>query len=128
MAEDRRIGMSPIEMSARNLCKVAGKDFDREPLTEQEKYMAEARRRRDIERRASFEAKLLSVRDPREPLFRDRGLSDRTIKALLAHGLDAPERLLFVTEADLKRIPGIGRAAFDEIMCYRERYIPSDQT
>jgi DNA-directed RNA polymerase alpha subunit len=55
--------------------------------------------------------------------FRDRGLSDRTINALIAKGIDAPERLLFLTEAELKRIPGIGRASLAEIMRYRARFL-----
>jgi hypothetical protein len=56
--------------------------------------------------------------------FRDRGFSDRTIKTLVTSGIDAPERLLFATEADLKAIPGIGKAALGEIMRYRERFLP----
>jgi DNA-directed RNA polymerase alpha subunit len=56
--------------------------------------------------------------------FRDRGFSDRTIDALVARGIDAPERLLFVTETELRKIPGIGKASLGEIMRYRARYIP----
>ena len=43
--------------------------------------------------------------------FRDRGFSDRTINALVAGGIDAPERLLFLTggrvEADPRHRAGI---------------------
>jgi DNA-directed RNA polymerase alpha subunit len=56
--------------------------------------------------------------------FSHRGFSNRTIDALIAHGIDLPERLLFVTEADLKSIPGIGEASFEEIVRYRTRLIP----
>jgi DNA-directed RNA polymerase alpha subunit len=56
--------------------------------------------------------------------FQNRNFSDRTINALIAKGIDAPERLLFATEAELKRIPGIGPASLAEIMCYRARFLP----
>ena len=56
--------------------------------------------------------------------FSDRGFSKRTMTALIAHGIDAPERLLFASYADLKSIPGIGKASLDEIMRYRTRFIP----
>jgi hypothetical protein len=56
--------------------------------------------------------------------FLVRGFSDRTVDALLAHGINAPERLLFAVEADLKGIPGIDKASFDEIMRYRRRFNP----
>ena len=52
--------------------------------------------------------------------FRDRGLFDRTISALLAGGIDAPERLLFTPEAELKRI---GAASLAEIRRYRARFL-----
>jgi DNA-directed RNA polymerase alpha subunit len=60
---------------------------------------------------------------PRRP-FDDRGFSRRTIDALVARGIDAPERLLFATEAELKQIPGVGRASLGEIMGYRARFLP----
>ena len=37
------------------------------------------------------------------------------------YGIDAPERLLFATETELRKIPGIGTASFNEIMRYRAR-------
>ena len=67
------------------------------------------------------ETKLAKALIPRWP-FDHRGFSSRTIDALVARGIDAPERLLFATEAELKQIPGIGRASFDEIMRYRARF------
>lgn len=57
-------------------------------------------------------------------IFRDRGFSERTVKALVTRGIDAPERLLFATETELKQIPGIGKASFGEIMTYRARFLP----
>jgi DNA-directed RNA polymerase alpha subunit len=56
--------------------------------------------------------------------FRDRGFSDRTVEALIAWGIAAPERLLFATEAGLKQILGIGKASLGEIMSYRARFLP----
>jgi DNA-directed RNA polymerase alpha subunit len=56
-------------------------------------------------------------------LFYGRGFSRRTANALFTRGIDAPERLLFASEAELKKIPGIGKVSLDEIMRYRARYI-----
>jgi len=55
--------------------------------------------------------------------FAYRGLSSRITDALIAAGIDAPERLLFLTEAELKRIPGIGKVGHGEIMRYRDRFL-----
>jgi hypothetical protein len=52
--------------------------------------------------------------------FRQRGLSDRTIQALVDCSIDSPERLLFMTEKEIQSIPGIGKA---EIIAYREKFI-----
>jgi hypothetical protein len=51
------------------------------------------------------------------------GLSDRTIEALVKHGMDAPERLLFMSEREIEKIPGIGKASIAEIWSYRERFV-----
>jgi DNA-directed RNA polymerase alpha subunit len=59
--------------------------------------------------------------------FDHRRLSARTIDALAACGIDAPERLLFATEAELKNLPGIGKASLGEIMRYRMRFLPEYQ-
>jgi hypothetical protein len=58
--------------------------------------------------------------DGEEPLlpFRYRGLSDRTIKALLESGMDLPERLLGMNVYELKRMKGIGAVAVREIAQY----------
>lgn len=59
----------------------------------------------------------------RDRMFSDRDFSNRTIEALVARGIDAPERLLFATEKELKAIPGIGRVGLGEIMRYRQRFL-----
>jgi DNA-directed RNA polymerase alpha subunit len=87
--------------------------------------MAPQGKRTESERQAAIEAAVRSARAMSWGApFRDRGFSDRTIDALIAHGIDTPERLLFAPEADLKSIPGIGKASFEEIMRYRTRFIP----
>jgi DNA-directed RNA polymerase alpha subunit len=55
--------------------------------------------------------------------FEGRGFSRRTIDALLAHGISAPERLLFMTETELQNIPGIGAISLGEIARYRNRHL-----
>ena len=56
-------------------------------------------------------------------LWRGRGFSDRVVQALTDYGIDAPERLLFMTEAQLRKIPGILKASRREILDYRERFL-----
>jgi hypothetical protein len=53
--------------------------------------------------------------------FRDRGLSNRTIEALVKHGIDTPERVLFMKEDQLRTIRGI---SMRELRAYRARFIP----
>jgi DNA-directed RNA polymerase alpha subunit len=55
--------------------------------------------------------------------FEGRSFSRRTIDALLAHGISAPERLLFMTETELQNIPGIGAISLGEIARYRNRHL-----
>lgn len=55
--------------------------------------------------------------------FKNRGLSHRTIRALVDCGIDAPERILFMREAHLRRIPGVGAASMKELRAYRARFI-----
>jgi hypothetical protein len=52
-------------------------------------------------------------------LFTARGFGHSTIKALVLGGIDAPERLLFADEADLRSIPGVDEVALEEIARYR---------
>ena len=66
--------------------------------------------------------------DKQKPLadgkpFEARGFSEKTIKAILDCGIDSPERLLFMDETTIKKIPGVGKAAFAEIKQYRDRFI-----
>ena len=56
-------------------------------------------------------------------MFTARGFSYLTIKTLASAGIDAPERLLFATEAALLSIPGIDDKAFEEIARYRARFV-----
>ena len=61
-------------------------------------------------------------------LFENRGFSDRTIRALIDCALDGPERLLFITEDQLRSIPGIGNVSLAEIVNYRNRFAKSPDT
>jgi hypothetical protein len=54
--------------------------------------------------------------------FQRRGLSHRTIQALIDHGVDLPERLLFMKNAELNAIRGIGKASLAEIAAYQARF------
>jgi hypothetical protein len=54
--------------------------------------------------------------------FQNRELSDRTIAALVNSGMDAPERLLFMSASDVRKIPGIGKASMAEIDAYIRRF------
>ena len=54
--------------------------------------------------------------------FEGRGFSRCTVDALLAHGISAPERLLFMTEIELQNIPGIGAISLAEILRYRKQH------
>jgi hypothetical protein len=63
-----------------------------------------------------------TIRIPDKPdrfSFRDTGLSDRTVKVLLACGIDAPKRLLSMAPAEIAIIPGVGKISLGEIMRYR---------
>jgi hypothetical protein len=55
--------------------------------------------------------------------FRGRQLSDHVVDALVAADIDAPERLLFMSLADIRAIPGIGKTGLGEIAKYRGRFI-----
>jgi hypothetical protein len=59
-------------------------------------------------------------------MFQGRGLSNRTVGTLANFGIDAPERLLFMTEREIKKIPGVGKASLVEITGYRAQFIPQD--
>ena len=55
--------------------------------------------------------------------FEGRGFSKRTVDALLAHGINAPEQLLFMTETELQNIPDIGAISLGEIFRYRRQHL-----
>jgi hypothetical protein len=55
-------------------------------------------------------------------LFTARGFSYSTIKALVLAGIDAPERLLFADEADLRSIARLDEVALEEIARYRAEF------
>jgi hypothetical protein len=52
---------------------------------------------------------MLQGRKSKESMFQGRGLSNRTVDILANFGIDAPERLLFMTEGEIKKIPGVGK-------------------
>jgi hypothetical protein len=45
-------------------------------------------------------------------------------RALVAYGIDAPERLLFMSEAEIAELPGVGKGAREEIKLYRDSFLP----
>jgi hypothetical protein len=55
--------------------------------------------------------------------FEHRGFSELTIKVLLDCGMDSPERLLFMTIAQLRAVPGLDRLSLGEIKRYRSQFI-----
>jgi hypothetical protein len=55
--------------------------------------------------------------------FSERGFSEHTISVLMAHGMDLPERLLFMTEEQIRQIPGAGKAVIAQIKSYRARFL-----
>jgi hypothetical protein len=57
--------------------------------------------------------------------LRERGMSPRTSTALVEQGLDMPERLLFMTEDEVKALPGIGPFSLGDIMRYRAQWLPA---
>jgi hypothetical protein len=54
--------------------------------------------------------------------FKAHGFSDRTIKALLAYGIDGPQRLLGMDPRVIRCIPGVGDFCMKEIERYRARF------
>lgn len=55
-------------------------------------------------------------------LFAERGLSRRTIDALIYHGIKMPEWVLFMSETEIKKISGIGKSSLAEIVRYRLKF------
>jgi hypothetical protein len=56
--------------------------------------------------------------------FKGGGLSDQTINVLVAADIDAPERLLFMPESEIKKIAGLSKVATAQISAYRGKFIP----
>lgn len=56
--------------------------------------------------------------------FANRGFSERAVRNIVACGIDAPERLLYMTETQLNKIPGMEATSIKEIRAYRTRTIP----
>jgi DNA-directed RNA polymerase alpha subunit len=78
----------------------------------------------ELRRQAMFRVKGAAKQILLEMPFQERGLSDRTIETLVKHGVDAPERLLFMAEAELRNFPGIDEASLREIGAYVLRFWP----
>ena len=55
--------------------------------------------------------------------FADRGLSGHTIAGLIKSGIDLPERVLFMSEAQIRVLPGVGKKGVSELMAYRARFM-----
>jgi hypothetical protein len=60
-------------------------------------------------------------------LFDGRGLGEGAVKALVLAGLTFPEQLLFMSIAEIKAIPGIGKSALTTIIEYRSKFGPKQQ-
>ena len=56
------------------------------------------------------------------PRLKYCGLSDRTVRALLAGGIDAPERVLSMAPDQIRLIRGIGPTLMKEVERYRARF------
>jgi hypothetical protein len=54
--------------------------------------------------------------------FLFRGLSPRTVKLLRAASVDLPERLLFMTEEQIKAVSGLDKKSRAEIEGYRAKF------
>ena len=52
-------------------------------------------------------------------------LSPKAAMAFAAAGIDAPERLLFMSKAEIAKLPGVGPAARREAEAYCARYLPA---
>jgi len=57
--------------------------------------------------------------------FNGRGLSAGTIRQLMDNGIDFPERLLFMSTSQLKKVSGVNKTSTAEIQKYRKRFIPN---
>jgi len=79
-------------------------------------------RRRDEQNAAIQAAVVSAAKAIAEPAaFRDKGLSRRTIQVLVNRGI-TPERLLSMSESQLRALPAIGEVAMQEIRRFRARF------
>ncbi len=62
----------------------------------------------------------------REACFLHRGLSDHTIRVLMDTDIELPEKLLFMSEGEIRRLPGVGNVALADILKYRGRFPRDD--
>ena len=84
---------------------------------QEEQRKAEMRERQRQARRQV--ARRLAASVPKPGLFDHRGFTERTIKALIAAGIEFPECLLSIDEAAISDLPGIGAAALREMRTYK---------
>src|SRR6516164_7572891 len=76
--------------------------------------------RQDVEASARGRQPIVGTRREGAP-FAYRGFSEpSSIRNMVTCGIDAPERLLFMTETQLKKIQGV---SIQEIRAYRARFI-----
>jgi len=88
-------------------------------VTREDERMA---RRRDEQNAAIQAAVVSAAKAIAEPAaFRDKGLSRRTIQVLVNRGI-TPERLLSMSESQLRALPAIGEVAMQEIRRFRARF------
>ncbi len=58
----------------------------------------------------------------REACFLHRGFSEHTIRVLMGTDIDLPEKLLFMSEGEIRRLPGVGQTALADVFVYRGRF------
>jgi hypothetical protein len=50
---------------------------------------------------------------------------ERTVGKIVDCGIDAPERLLFMSEDQISKLPGVEPVSMKEIVAYWKRFIPA---
>lgn len=59
-------------------------------------------------------------------IARSVGLAQKSAEALVAHGVNCRERLLFMSLDEIKGIRGVGKAAMEKICAYRSKFLQGD--
>jgi hypothetical protein len=77
----------------------------------------------DEERVMREVASMISPDVSRLGSFMHRGLSAPTIEVLIQYGIDAPERLLFMTEFQIRDLPRLNLRSLAEIESYRTKFV-----